>query len=149
MKCRLVAAVAMVILYATGCANTSPNVYSRQETMRVAEVREGIVVGVRSVTIAGNEAPLVGAGVGAVVGGLAGNALSNGRGAGTVLGVLAGGLGGAAIEHQATQQQGAEITVQLNSGSTVAVIQQAGQDIRVGDRVRLVSEDGRTRVQRV
>lgn len=143
------AAMALAIACATGCASTSPNVYSQRETMRLAEVSEGVVVGVRPVEIAGDETPLVGAGIGAVLGGLAGNAISSGHGPGTVLGALAGGVGGAVIEQQVTKQRGEELTVRLDSGRTVAITQPAGQDIRIGDRVRVASQDGRTRVERV
>ena len=41
MKLKLAAAVAVVIASVTGCASTSPNVYSQREAMRLAEVSEG------------------------------------------------------------------------------------------------------------
>ena len=149
MNLRLAAAITMVVASVTGCASNSPGVYSQRETMRVADVSEGTVVSLRAVEIAGDETPLVGAGAGAVLGGLAGNAISSGRGAGTVLGALAGFMGGAVIEQQVTRKPGVELTSRLDSGRTVAVRQQAGQEIRIGDRVRLVSQEGRTRVDRV
>ena len=149
METRLTAALVFVTLLVSGCAGTSPNVYTPHETMQLAEVREGVVVGLRPVTIAGNQTPWLGAGVGAVLGGLAGNAISNHSAGGTVVGAVAGGIAGAVIENQATKQQGDEITVRLDSNQTVAVVQPEGQGIRLGDRVRLVSEGSRTRVQRI
>jgi len=142
-------ALALVAGCATGCTSTSPSVYSQHETMRLADVSEGVVVGVRPVEIAGDETPWVGAGIGAVAGGLAGNAISSGHGVGTVLGALAGGVGGAVIEKQVTKQQGVELTIRLDSGREVSITQPAGEDLRVGDRVRLATEDGRTRIERV
>ncbi len=132
----------------TGCASTSPNVYSQREAMRVAEVSEGTVVSLRAVQIAGDETPWVGAGVGAVLGGLAGNAISSGHGAGTVLGAVAGGLGGAVIEQQATRKEGVELTIRLDSGRTVAVTQHCRRRFESGTHVRLVSQDGRNPIDR-
>lgn len=138
----------VVALGAAACAGPGPNVYAPDEAMRLAQVQEGVVVALRPVEIAGDQSPLLGAGVGAVLGGLAGNAISDHGAGGTVLGALAGGVAGAVIENQATKEHGEEITVRLDGGSTVAVVQKAGQGLRVGDRVRLVSEGGRTRLQR-
>ena len=149
MEIKLTTLLVLVSLLGAGCASTSPNVYTQNETMRVAEVREGVVVSLRPVTIAGNQTPWVGAGIGAVLGGLAGNAISGHSTGGTIAGAVVGGIAGAVIENQATKEHGDEITVRLDNNQTVAVVQQDGQGIRVGDRVRLVSEGSRTRVQRI
>ena len=149
MQTGLAAALVLVTVFVGGCASNSPSVYLPSETMQLAEVREGVVVALRPVTIAGNQTPLLGAGIGAVLGGLAGNAISDHSAGGTVAGAVVGGIAGAAIENQTTRKQGDEITIRLDSNQTVAVVQQEGQGIRVGDRVRLVSEGSRTRVQRI
>jgi outer membrane lipoprotein SlyB len=46
-----------------------------------------------------------------------------------------------------TRQQGLQITVRLDSGRTIAVTQAADEAFRPGDRVRVLSGGGVTRVQ--
>lgn len=133
-----------------GCASgLGSSDYSRSQARTVQEVRSGVVTEVRVVNIEGSKSP-VGAGAGAIVGGVAGSTLGGGRGniVGAVVGAVAGGLAGSAIQESTTRQRGLEITVRLDSGRTIAVTQGADQDIRVGDRVRVLSGDGTTRVTR-
>ena len=47
-----------------------------------------------------------------------------------------------------TKKPGLEITVKLDSGRMIAVTQEADEDIRPGDRVRILSGSGVTRVTR-
>jgi outer membrane lipoprotein SlyB len=63
-------------------------------------------------------------------------------------GAVAGGLAGGAIEQGVTRKKGVEITIKLDSGREIAFTQQAGADLRVGDRVRVLSEGGVDRVVR-
>jgi len=72
----------------------------------------------------------------------------NGSIAGAVLGAVAGCLAGSAVEEGVTRQKGLEITVRLDSGRTIAVTQGADEYFRPGERVRVLSEGGTTRVTR-
>ncbi len=133
-----------------GCASgLGSRDYSRSQVRGAQEVRMGVVVDVRDVNIEGTKTP-IGAGAGAVVGGIAGSQIGRGNGsiAGAVLGAVAGGLAGSAIEEGVTRQKGLEITVRLDSGRTIAVTQGADEYFRPGDRVRVLSEGGTTRVTR-
>ena len=66
-----------------------------------------------------------------------------------MVGAFAGGLVGAGIENAATTQLGLEITVRLDSGETIAVVQGADTVFQPGDRVELLkSFDGTVRVRR-
>ena len=107
----------------------------------------GIVESVREVTLEGTKTP-IGAGAGAVVGGVAGSTVGGGRGSvvGATVGAVLGGLGGAAAEEAVTRQKGVEITVKLDSGRMIAITQAADQEFRVGDRVRVLTGGGVTRV---
>ena len=50
-----------------------------------------------------------------------------------------GGIAGSAIEEQATKKNALEITVKLDSGQLVAVVQEAaGETYYPGDRVRAI-----------
>jgi outer membrane lipoprotein SlyB len=83
-----------------------------------------------------------------VVGGVAGSGVGGGRGqiVGGVLGAVVGGVGGAAVEEGATRQPGIEVTVRLDSGRMIAVTQAADEQFKVGERVRILSGSGVTRV---
>jgi len=131
-----------------GCASgTGGKDYSRDQTRGVQEVQMGVVESVREVNIEGTKTP-IGAGAGAVVGGVAGSTVGGGRGSivGATVGAVLGGLGGAAAEEAVTRQKGVEITVKLDSGRMIAVTQAADEEFRVGDRVRILSGGGTTRV---
>jgi len=102
---------------------------------------------VRQVQLEGT-ASGVGTAAGAVVGGVAGSNIGGGKGAiiSTVIGAVAGGLAGSAIEESGTKKLGLEITVKLDGGRLMAVTQEADETFRPGDRVRVLSNRGTTRV---
>ena len=142
----LLAATAALTL--TGCpAGLGSKDYSRSQARTVQEVQMGIVESVRTVKIEGTKSA-VGPVAGAVVGGVAGSTIGGGRGrvVGATAGAVLGGLGGAAAEEAITRQDGLEITVKLDSGRILAVTQAADEEFRVGDRVRLLTGGGVTRV---
>lgn len=142
------ALIAVSALLLAGCpAGLGGKDYGRSQARTVQEVQMGIVESVREVRIEGTKTP-VGAGAGAVVGGVAGSTVGGGRGSvvGTAVGAVLGGLGGAAAEESVTRQKGLEITVKLDSGRLLAITQAADEEFRVGDRVRVLTGDGVTRV---
>jgi outer membrane lipoprotein SlyB len=142
------ALVAASTLLLAGCpAGLGSKDYSRDQTRAVQEVQMGVVESVRAVNIEGTKS-VVGAGTGAVVGGVAGSTVGKGTGSvvAATVGALLGGLGGAAAEEAVTRQQGVEITVKLDSGQMLAITQATDEAFRVGDRVRVLSGGGTTRV---
>ena len=148
MKIKFAIASFAAFLALSGCAsNLSNSSYNRNQARGEMSVREGVVESVRQVRIEGTKTP-VGAIAGGVVGGYAGSNVGGGRGStvGAVLGAVAGGLAGSAIEESATSKTGLEITVRLDSGKLIAVTQEADEQFRAGDRVRILSGQGATRV---
>ncbi|UCV07736.1 glycine zipper 2TM domain-containing protein [Dechloromonas denitrificans] len=139
-----------VILLA-GCASSkSGDVYSRDQARREQTVRQGVVESVRAVQMEGTKSP-VGTVAGAAVGGIAGSTLGHGKGSAVtaVIGAVAGGLAGAAIEEGVTRRQAMEITVQLDGGRLIVIVQEGDpQEFRPGDRVRVLSSGGESRVTR-
>jgi outer membrane lipoprotein SlyB len=132
-----------------GCASSlSGGAYSRGEVGQEQSVELGVVESVREVRIEGTKSN-VGTLAGAGVGGIAGSTLGQGKGSTvtSILGAVAGGVAGSAAEEGITRQKGLEITVKLDSGRTVAVVQAADQPFAKGDRVRLVGSRARTRVE--
>ncbi|MDK9723627.1 MAG: glycine zipper 2TM domain-containing protein [Sterolibacteriaceae bacterium MAG5] len=141
------AVVAAAMLALAGCASQSGSTYSRSQTRGEMTVRMGVVESVRQVTIEGTQSP-VGAIAGGVVGGVAGSNIGGGKGStiGSVLGAVAGGVAGQAIEEQATKKKGLEITIKLDGGQMIAVTQEADESFHPGERVRVLSGQGATRV---
>lgn len=143
----LVIASACVVVLA-GCApSMSGSAYSRTQARQAQDVEMGVVESVREVQIEGTKTP-IGAGAGAVVGGVAGSTVGGGKGStvAAVLGAVGGGLAGAAIEEGVTRKRGLEITVRLDSGRMLAVTQEADEAFAPGERVRVLSGGGVTRV---
>lgn len=143
-----VALIAAGSLLLAGCpAGLGSRDYSRDQARTVQEVQMGVVESVREVNIEGTKTA-VGAGAGAVVGGVAGSTVGSGRGSvvGATVGAVLGGVGGAAAEEAVTRQKGIEITVKLDSGRLIAITQTADEAFRVGDRVRVLSDNFTTRV---
>ena len=148
---RWLAAAGAALLLA-GCATQqrSASVYRAGEAQREQVVRMAVIESVREVTIDRGQTG-VGTGAGAVVGGIAGSAVGQGRGSavGAVLGAVVGGLAGQAIENNTSKVPGVELTVRLDNGELRAIVQETdGQQFRPGDRVRLLSQGGVTRVSR-
>ena len=142
----------VIILVATallaGCAGgLGSGDYERGQTRGVQEVQMGVVESVREVKIEGTKTG-IGSTAGAVVGGVAGSEVGGGKGQiiGGVLGAVVGGVAGAAVEEGATRQPGIEVTVRLDSGRMIAVTQAADEQFKVGERVRILSGSGVTRV---
>lgn len=141
-----VAASATVLL--TGCpAGLGSKDYSREQARTAQDVQMGVVESVRVVKIEGTKSG-VGTVAGAAVGGVAGSTVGSGKGSwvGAGVGAVLGGLGGSAAEEAATRQEGVEITVKLDSGRMIAITQAPDEEFRVGDRVRVLSGGGTTRV---
>ena len=123
--------------------------YNRSQVRGEQTVRIGVVESVRNVRIDGNTSG-VGTATGAVLGGIAGSEVGKGRGstAGAVAGAVIGGIIGQSIEKSNSDRAGVEVTVRLDNGKLIAITQEADEIFRVGDRVRVLSGQGATRVSR-
>jgi outer membrane lipoprotein SlyB len=71
----------------------------------------------------------------------------SGRGVARAAGTVAGAASGAAMEEGATRQKGLEITVKLDNGETVSIVQGSDEKFDEGDLVRVLRRpDGSARV---
>ena len=145
-----VAAVIAVAALVSGCAtqSNSNSVYSTGQAQREQTVRYGVVEGVRDVMIQGGQ---TGAGTlaGGAIGGVAAGSLigsGNGSVAAGILGAVLGGIAGSATENKVNQRRALEITVRLENGEMRAITQEADELFRPGERVRLLTSGGVTRV---
>ena len=147
---RICLAAAVVATVLTGCAaGLGGGTYSREQARREQTVRMGYVESVREVKLEGTRSG-VGPAAGAVVGGIAGSNVGGGRGSAVaaVLGAVAGGVAGQAAEQGVTGKRGVEVTVKLDNGQMVAIMQEADETFRPGDRVRILSDGATSRVTR-
>lgn len=144
----VVVAVGMVVGLA-GCASSSPDVIARGDAQRMAQVQDGVVLSIRTVTVDGNQSG-AGAAVGGVVGAIGGYGASGVQREAQVLGVLAGVAGAAAgnaIERMATREEAVEILVQLKNGDRRAIVQAKGSEtLGAGDAVIIVTTGSKVRV---
>ena len=145
-----VAAVAAVAL--AGCATSYRNdSYYRGQAYRAQSVELGVVETLRPVQIQGRQSG-AGAATGAVLGGVGGAQVggsSSAHAAGAVVGAILGGVIGNAIERDATKANGVEITVRLDSGRMLAIVQEGSvEEFRPGERIRVLSDGYMTRVAR-
>ena len=149
---RALAGALLATAVLAGCAtNPTGAPVSRNEVQRAQTVEFGVVTNVRPVSIQPNST-VVGTTTGAVVGGSVGSNLGSGtlaNTAGAVGGAVAGGMAGNAIQGSAGARQGGEVTVRLDSGRTMVVVQEGSPEaFRAGDRVRVTSDGQTTRVSR-
>lgn len=149
MKKVFIVCTVAAFLVACETASLTGDSYSRTQARQMQTVLEGTVVSVRAVKIDGTQ---TGAGslAGAALGGVAGGAIGHGYGsiAAGVAGAVAGGLIGNAVEEKVTAKNGIELTIRLQRGDTVAIVQEvsANESFRAGQRVRvLYGADGQAR----
>jgi outer membrane lipoprotein SlyB len=124
-----------------------PHDYHGYQVMGEQSVRFGVVQDVRQVRLHAGESG-VGTVGGAALGGLAGSTVGGGTGqvAGAIGGAILGGIIGSNVERSANERPGVEVTIQLDSGQYISVVQEADEAFRPGDRVRVLSGRGSTRV---
>lgn len=133
------------------CACATPSsgkVFPRNEARTAWSIVEGRVSDIEPVQIEGNKSVLGTAG-GGYVGYELGRTMGSGRGrdlAGAV-GAVAGAAAGQVVEERATRQNALQITIDLDRGETIAVVQAADVAFAPGERVKVLRRgDGAARV---
>jgi outer membrane lipoprotein SlyB len=149
----VVAAVVAGSLLMSGCAynSSSADVYTASQAQREETVRMATVDSVRAVKISSNNGQPSGLGAigGGALGAVAGSRIGGGTGSIVtgIIGGIAGAVAGNAVENGVAMRDGIEITVRLDNGDIRAITQSAtGEIFQAGDRVRLLSSGGVTRV---
>ena len=145
MKIPAILLLASALVVAAGCVQSGGRtVYSPSQINQAMRVELGTVVGVRSVMIEGQANS-----IGMWGGGAMGAAASSGVGSGTTgaMASAAGGIAGAIVGEQVqkavTAQNGYEITVVLDNGDTLVIVQEEDRGgFMDGDRVRVMIGQG-------
>jgi outer membrane lipoprotein SlyB len=142
--------ISLLTLGLTGCVSgLQGSTYSRSEARQVQEVEFGTVLSTNPVVIEGKQS---GAGQlpGAIIGGVAGSSVGEGKGQQifTILGAVGGAVVGSMIEEQATRTQGLELTIKMDSGKTLSIVQEVNNVnvFREGQRVRVLTQGALARV---
>jgi len=146
MKMSLASALVLAL---GACATSSPDVVQRGDAQRMAQVQDGVLLSIRTVTVDGSQSG-IGAAVGGVTGAVAGATRGGSHGESSVIGLLVGVAGAAAgntIERMATREQANELLIQLANGERRAIVQAKGSETLVpGDAVIIITTGGKVRV---
>jgi outer membrane lipoprotein SlyB len=148
MKTTRLLAIGLLSIFLGACASSnSGSVYSRDDARKVQTVKTGVVESVRQVKLEGTKTP-IGTVAGGAIGGIAGGSVGHGSGSAivAVIGAVVGGIAGSAAEEGITRKDALEITVKIDGGALVAVVQEADEPFKAGDKVRLIENGETTRV---
>ena len=142
--------ILLLPLFFGSCAQQSltGDTYRRGEAGAPQSVRMGKITSIRNVTLEGSSTG--GAILGAVAGGFLGNQVGGGSGrdAATIGGAALGGAAGSHAGRAINNRQGLEITVRLDQGGSLSIVQELNprESFAVGDRVRVLDNGARARV---
>ena len=148
MKLTQLFTIGLISLFLGACASSnSGSVYSRDDARKVQTVKTGVIESVRQVKLEGTKSP-VGTVAGGAVGGIAGSSVGGGLGSAiaAVIGAVAGGIAGSALEEGITRKDALEITVKLDGGGLIAIVQEADEAFNIGENVRIIESGGTSRV---
>ncbi|PSV31456.1 glycine zipper 2TM domain-containing protein [Photobacterium sp. GB-72] len=152
MKKYTVASLCLVAaLGVSGCAqNPYGNAYDVGEARTVQNVLTGTIIKLDAVTMSGGGENMIGTIAGGAIGAILGSKV--GDGSGSDIAAIGGGLAGAALGNKAgdaiSQRNGVNIVIKLDSGRTIAVVQEVDPNMifRVGQRVDIYQQGNTTRV---
>lgn len=137
----------LVSVVLTSCSSTEPS-YSASSVGQVSQVEQGKILDIQQVNVKGSNN--VGARVGGLAGGLGGALAGSGNIftsiAGSIGGALVGGIAGGATEEAVTSSKGYQFTIKLNSGKTLAILQENNNNLKIGDQVTIYMSGNNTRI---
>ena len=132
-----------------GCASRGGKTYSDDEVRTVQTMQYGTVVNVSDVMVA-EDPSIIGPILGGVAGGVLGSLVGGGTGntlaivGGAAVGALAGGAG----EYAVRKYEATELTIELENGNTIVVVQGNDEYFVSGDPVRVImTGEDKVRVQ--
>jgi outer membrane lipoprotein SlyB len=146
----LAAGLVLSLTGTAGCQSQASNlpVYSASEANQLRTAQTGTVESVRAVLIQGDSGTKTS--IGQSVGGSLGRTVAMGGNpvtavagaAGSVVGQIAGG----AVEKNVASREGQEITVALDDGTTVMIVQKNNPAFVGGERIKLVGSGSKVTV---
>jgi outer membrane lipoprotein SlyB len=149
MKLTQLLLIATFSVFLAACASSnSGSVYSRDDARKVQTVKTGVIESVRQVKLEGTKTP-IGTVAGGAIGGIAGGSVGNGGRTSAVvavIGAVAGAIAGSALEEGITRKDALEITVKLDGGALIAIVQEADEPFNIGEKVRIIENGDTSRV---
>ncbi|MFV9925002.1 hypothetical protein A2G94_02860 [Francisella endosymbiont of Ornithodoros moubata] len=131
----------------TNCSSSTPN-YSANSIGQVSQVEHGQIIDIQQVNIKGSDN--IGARVGGLVGGLGGALAGSGNVFTSIVasigGAIVGGIAGGVTEDTITSSKGYQFTIKLDSGRTIAILQEDKHDLNIGDQVTIYMSGNNTRI---
>ncbi len=147
LKKNLVVSISLIFF---SCANESlkPDTFPRDSVQRITNVFYGEVVSIQNVNIEGSiKSGII---VGGLIGAAAGSEVSDSKPESEIGAVLGGVIGanlGGNISKNLQSVDGVQITINMDDGRTVSVVQEIGDyKFSVGDLVEVITTKGKTRV---
>jgi outer membrane lipoprotein SlyB len=145
---QLLLIVTFSVFLAACASSNSGSVYSRDDARKVQTVKTGVIESVRQVKLEGTKTP-IGTVAGGAIGGIAGGSVGNGGRTSAVvavIGAVAGAIAGSALEEGITRKDALEITVKLDGGALIAIVQEADEPFNIGEKVRIIENGDTSRV---
>ena len=152
MKCSIgtFLGISLVCFSLTGCVSgLEGSSYSRSEARQIQQVEFGAVLSTKPVIIEGQRTDW-GELSGVIIGGIAGSSVGEGKGQqiATTLGAIGGAVAASVVEEKATRVQGLELTVKMDSGKILSIVQEVDEinQFQKGQRVRILMQGSLARV---
>lgn len=146
---RTVFAAAILVILQACASSLEGDVYSRNEAQSSMSFQWATIEAIKPVVIEGDRSNK-GALAGGLIGGAAGHAAtgSSTQPLVTAVGAVAGAIAGQAVEEKATRAQGAEISLKMDNGEHIIIVQEVKNlgEFAVGERVRVIAGSGKLRV---
>lgn len=141
---KFILAIATVTFMLSGCTNnsTSTKVIHESDALTSYDVEKGTIESVE-LAILRKDGSIIGIASGAAIGGIAGHTVGGGHGRdiATVAGVVIGGALGRLFEQGITDKGALKIVVVLDSGQTIAIVQEDDVPFRPGERVNILTSN--------
>ena len=122
--------------------------YTAAQARQAFIEEDGTVMSAKPVKIHG-QGGLTGTALGGLAGGALGNLVGGGRGKilMTIVGGIAGAVGGNTIQEKASGADGVQLTVKLESGKKIVVVQEdSGEKFAAGDKVQCLTNGQQVRI---
>ena len=152
MKCSIgtFLGISLVCFSLTGCVSgLEGSSYSRSEARQIQQVEFGAILSTKPVIIEGQRTDW-GELSGVIIGGIAGSSVGEGKGQqiATTLGAIGGAVAASVVEEKATRVQGLELTVKMDSGKILSIVQEVDEinQFQKGQRVRILMQGSLARV---
>ncbi|MDD7805067.1 MAG: hypothetical protein PUP46_05805 [Endozoicomonas sp. (ex Botrylloides leachii)] len=146
--------MSLLVMMLSGCmSDLTGETYSRDEARTTQNVNFGTITEVKFVKLQGTQSG-VGSLAGGAIGGIAaGSNIGEGSGSSVaaIAGAVAGGVLGNMAEQKLTTKQGIELTIKLDNGRYISVVQQVDPNapLTKGDNVKILSQGDTSRVVKV